>query len=950
MYSRDSSGGSSHIIPSKLGENNQRPMGFVCGKGRLQTRVSKHTSIFGYKKDVCSKSFTSIYNRRNKFFVTKRCGGKSRPPRSPSRFLQYLLHGSKKIRGNETCSKSQTIKQLSKKETFQNGYSGNGHKSSEAKRLGNYNRFDRCLSTYPNISKASKISKILLPGAVLSVEGDVFRTDVCSTSIHETSGSSCCLLENSKFKTSSVLRRLDGSESSKINAYKRPSVLPQSVDFTRVCDQSKEVQFDPTTIDCLHRCSISVESQSSDTDGRTVSQDDTDVTKFCRRESQSTNLFEASWSNGILHRIDTQCPSIHETYTNSSSQFLEPNQTVFGCRNSCYSTSNFSSKMVEKSSQHFQGQIFNTGNGKYDHNYGCLKNNVWGSSGESICSGQVVRGSEKESYQLVRNGSSQLDNQTFLKLSEGEQSSHQVGQHDCGSIYKQTRGNAFHSTMSENLGSLEFGNSEQHVSQSSTYLWKDECFGRSVESNSNSSNRMDFESRDSPENLCSMGHSIDRSICVGGQLSDSNILQLVPEQTSFCDRCSVNFMGEHVCVCISSDLPDSKDSETFYAVPLSDDFDSAKMAKETILYGPVTTASSMSIETSSEGRPVSTTQVIDTTSQSRVVSVDSMDVIDRQFSEKGFSKETRDLLRAAWRKGTQKDYNSKFRIYDSWCSERKIDSLNPSLVNVTQFLTSRYEKGLQYRTIAGYRSMLSTVLPPIDGFKVGQHPVILQLIKGTFNARPPQRKLLPEWDLNKVLKALQESPFEPLRKSSLKILTYKTVFLIAITCFRRCSDIQSLQIGQGSVNVQSNGITFRRPGLSKQDRQSHYGASIFIPAFSENKHLDPKRCLYYYLKRTEKFRKHGDGTEEDQLFLGINEPHKPVAVQTISNWLVQTIKLALDKKDLKVKAHSTRAIGPSYALYRGASVNSILSAADWSRESTFIRFYLRNIPCEVLGK
>ena len=51
---------------------------------------------------------------------------------------------------------------------------------------------------------------------------------------------------------------------------------------------------------------------------------------------------------------------------------------------------------------------------------------------------------------------------------------------------------------------------------------------------------------------------------------------------------------------------------------------------------------------------------------------------------------------------------------------------------------------------------------------------------------------------------------------------------------------------------------------------------------------------------------------------------------------------------MKVKAHSTRAIGPSWALFNGASMRSILGAADWSKESTFIQFYFRNVDVEVL--
>lgn len=51
---------------------------------------------------------------------------------------------------------------------------------------------------------------------------------------------------------------------------------------------------------------------------------------------------------------------------------------------------------------------------------------------------------------------------------------------------------------------------------------------------------------------------------------------------------------------------------------------------------------------------------------------------------------------------------------------------------------------------------------------------------------------------------------------------------------------------------------------------------------------------------------------------------------------------------MSVKAHSTRAIGPSWALFNGASMYAILEAADWSRESTFTKFYLRDVDVSVL--
>jgi hypothetical protein len=107
---------------------------------------------------------------------------------------------------------------------------------------------------------------------------------------------------------------------------------------------------------------------------------------------------------------------------------------------------------------------------------------------------------------------------------------------------------------------------------------------------------------------------------------------------------------------------------------------------------------------------------------------------------------------ASWGKGTQKDYSRKFRKFNSWVSRREVDPYNASLTDAAECLTELFSGGLQYRTIPGYVSMLSSVMSPIEKFLVGQHPYITRLIKGVFNSRPPKAVLLPEWDLPLALR------------------------------------------------------------------------------------------------------------------------------------------------------------------------------------------------------
>ena len=154
----------------------------------------------------------------------------------------------------------------------------------------------------------------------------------------------------------------------------------------------------------------------------------------------------------------------------------------------------------------------------------------------------------------------------------------------------------------------------------------------------------------------------------------------------------------------------------------------------------------------------------------------------------------------------------------------------------------------------------------------------------------------------------------------------------------------SAKSGSRKCDNSEERLTIVRKGLSKSDRPNHICSKIFVPAFESDKRLDPVRILNFYLKKTKEFRKE----ENMGLFLSVNESHHAVTSQTISKWLVRIIKLAYMNSDLNVRGHLTRAIGPSWALYNGASMKSILEAPDWPTESTVIRFYLRDINITAL--
>ena len=74
-------------------------------------------------------------------------------------------------------------------------------------------------------------------------------------------------------------------------------------------------------------------------------------------------------------------------------------------------------------------------------------------------------------------------------------------------------------------------------------------------------------------------------------------------------------------------------------------------------------------------------------------------------------------------------------------------------MTVCDFLTELFEDlKKSYSTINSYRSALSSMLLPVDGYALCEHPIIVRLLKGMFHVRPPEPRYRFTWDVNVLLR------------------------------------------------------------------------------------------------------------------------------------------------------------------------------------------------------
>ena len=86
-----------------------------------------------------------------------------------------------------------------------------------------------------------------------------------------------------------------------------------------------------------------------------------------------------------------------------------------------------------------------------------------------------------------------------------------------------------------------------------------------------------------------------------------------------------------------------------------------------------------------------------------------------------------------------------------------------------------------------YHSGLSATHPHIEGYNVGEHPLVVQLLRGIFNSLPPTPRYTYTWDVSTVKSYLES--LGPNEQLSLKHLSRKLAFLLAITSAERGSEL-----------------------------------------------------------------------------------------------------------------------------------------------------------------
>ena len=118
------------------------------------------------------------------------------------------------------------------------------------------------------------------------------------------------------------------------------------------------------------------------------------------------------------------------------------------------------------------------------------------------------------------------------------------------------------------------------------------------------------------------------------------------------------------------------------------------------------------------------------------------------------------------------------------------------------------------------------------------------------------RPKVPEWDLTTVLQILRKAPFEPPRFDTVqqkKLTTWKTVFLLALACAKRASEIHAISRDLSDLIFEKDGVwlRFHPEFIAKNQRLSSSSKPFLVPSIDRTISLSGAyvKVLFVFYRR-----------------------------------------------------------------------------------------------------
>lgn len=523
------------------------------------------------------------------------------------------------------------------------------------------------------------------------------------------------------------------------------------------------------------------------------------------------------------------------------------------------------------------------------------------------------------------------------------------GQHDGHALREQAGRHTLSTSFSGSSGSLGMGNFSSSGPVCGAFTRRPQHRSRLIEPPKVCHSRVGVGSNCSGADILPLGDPDDRPIRNSLQ-QEMPVLRKQGIPSRVVGECPFDVLVRKFSVCVSPDTSHSKSPPETQDGALQNHSGSSVLGSPTLVHRAPSTIQSSSVPPAFHAFSPHEIRGSNSPSESRFALLDGLAPEHREFSHLDISQECRSVLAQARAPSTNKTYRAKWKRFCYWCRREGIHPFSSAPHQILPYILSLAKSGLAHSSLKVHIAAISRFRRAGSGPSLWSARIVKQFLKGLFRIYPPIRPPPPIWQLNLVLNQLIRPPFEPIHRSDLKFLSWKVALLLALTSARRVGELQALTIKEPYLQFKTDTVILRTNPtfIPKVPSEFHLNEPVILRSFfpkpstpaERSLHtLDVQRCLKFYLQRTSGFRR------STQLFIAFSTPRKGLAItkQGISRWIANAIRYCHQAAGRplqgRIRAHSTRSVSSSAALFAGVSIKDICRAATWSSVHSFTKHY-----------
>ena len=305
-------------------------------------------------------------------------------------------------------------------------------------------------------------------------------------------------------------------------------------------------------------------------------------------------------------------------------------------------------------------------------------------------------------------------------------------------------------------------------------------------------------------------------------------------------------------------------------------------------------------------------------------------------------------------KSTLELYDKKWNQFWDFAEDQGFDPFHPSIPQIASFLQKKFSEGQGHRSVEGYKAAITATLKHHTKLKLEENVHLTEQIKGYKIERPRNKKSEPEWDISFVLWSLAHEPFEPIddpKKVSMKLLTWKTAFLLLLASGARRGELHAVR--EETVRVAENGrFAILSPSstfIAKNEVSRGKPLDPFVIHSLKHHSVDdvalcPVRCLQTYRERSRKNR-----GNRKLLLIALKKAKKEIHKNTISSWIKNLLVFCYQnpgKKAVELSGtgcHEIRRVAATLVFRGTQAIEDLLKVGSWKNHSTFTDYYLKDL-------